>query len=315
MARRRSSQTLSPKAARGAERDQHVHVAGPGPQRLPGAAIEPRAEHELHQRRQQQAAPRPAASTRTPNGISSIGSQQRRGAGQRQRRQHAVAAGRPRRAAAAARPPAARRRSRPGARPPAARQPRPRRPGPDPRPLGRQVDLGRQHARHRQQRPLDPAGAGRAGHAVHGEVRHLLEGRVAGRLQRLGQLRCLEAGRHVGRCPLAGEVHRHVLHPRHGCGGSFHPAHAGGATHAANLDVDPRRRRSTQAAVDRPRDDLVHVVHPRTIGRGDGGSHGGKVKGWAPLDLASLEGGRPIPRPEPGAQTRRTRCNASKSMA
>ena len=172
-----------PESGAGAERDQRVHGAGAGLQRLPRATVEARAEHGLDQGGKRELGP--AGKGRVdPERHQQHRRQQRDRGGTGERRLQAVAPGclRP---CAAGRSVVARcwrgtvvsgpaqgllQRLRGGR----FGQPA------DPRASGREVHRGGGHAGHGEQRPLHPAGTGGTAHPGDRQVHRVLGGGVAG---------------------------------------------------------------------------------------------------------------------------------------
>ncbi len=106
----------------------------------------------------------------------------------------------------------------------------------DARGLGGKADLGRHDARHRPQRPLDPADAGGAGHVVDADQRLRDPRRIARPVERGENLARSAAPVMAEPGGLGGEVDRYAADAGHRLQGSLDPAHAGGAAHAVDAD-------------------------------------------------------------------------------
>lgn len=224
-------------AGAGAEGDQQVHIAGTGFHRAPGGDIEARADDELHRGRQEELRPR---------------------------RQHPVQAG----PFHQHRQHQRQRQQQRGDHPPAfaaqaalgivlAWLPRVEQAGLvaglfhrlqqglavhgaeqlEVGALAGQVDADLAYAGHLLQRPLDPADATGAGHALDGQFQAARRNLVAGLLDRRHQGRqAVRRGLHAGL--LAGQVDRGGRDPGHFLQGSFDTAGAGRASHAADRQIE-----------------------------------------------------------------------------
>ncbi|MNN18015.1 hypothetical protein D3C81_1312170 [compost metagenome] len=105
-------------------------------------------------------------------------------------------------------------------------------------PFGGEVDAGRLHTGHRQQRALHTTDAGGAGHAFDFQLQRRGRGDlVTGLANGLhkGVARHVAVGLHAG--ALGGQVHTGLAHARHRCQRPLHPAHAGRAGHAFNHQI------------------------------------------------------------------------------
>ncbi len=103
--------------------------------------------------------------------------------------------------------------------------------------LAGQVDADLAYAGHLLQRPLDPADATGAGHALDGQFQAARRNLVAGLLDRRHQGRqAVRRGLYAGL--LAGQVDRGGRDPGHFLQGSFDTAGAGRASHAADRQIE-----------------------------------------------------------------------------
>ncbi len=145
--------------------------------------------------------------------------------------------------------------------------------------LGREIDRGLRDPGHLFQRALDPADAGGAGHAFDAEVELGLR-RLIARL-RYRRYDGVGVWDRIGeRDPrlLVGQVHGYADHAGDGCDGLLDPAHARGARHPGDADVNlggrlNLRRRPFQCSCD---GHLWLLLFLAALAYGD--SHDGKVK-------------------------------------
>ena len=231
----------------GAQRDQQVHVAGAGAQRLPAGTVETRTQPELYRRGQRELPP-----ARKRPVLVEQHAQHRRGQRQRQQRGNqqmpAFAAGQfflGGRNSGLARGRGVRgvlflRRHLVTGRGDRGDQVFRRRArqhlhagG-----FGGQVDAGRLHAGHGRERLFDATDAGRAAHAQD-RHRHVLDGdAVAGFLHGRRQRGSRRAAVSRDGRSFRGQVDAGRQHARHLGQGLFDPAHTGGAGHAGDAEAE-----------------------------------------------------------------------------
>ena len=224
----------------GAQRDQQVHVAAASAQGLPARAVETCTEPELHRRGERELQPRREHPVRA-EGVAHHRQRQRRAQQRGQRHAPAGVMARARRgcggtvAGQCARlvtcTPDSSQQGR-GQRRTGLRR------GHDMGLRSRQVDAGRQDPGHRQQRTLDAADTGRAGHAVDGQVKLRPRYRVAGLFDCSRQCGGVRALLHRHRRLLGGQVDAGCGHAGHRGQRLFHAADAGRAGHAVDRQVE-----------------------------------------------------------------------------